>query len=322
MRSKLSSIIALGVIVLQSGCGKSSTAEAARSRAATMPSAEDRSGLAASNARSDALSYSGTDAHGVPRYFTGRLSAEERSLLRDAFGVVSASHLYISDSTNARLLKYDPKPKQCANCYVNSYRIGFVSIRRKGESWDNLERRTRTLIRSSFPASSLVTSNSVSTMDPDVQNEVRQMLDAARRAGFDLHVVTTYRSPEQEALMMSKGPGRTHTLTSLHSYGRAIDVKIGDGNVHNRSTRQRWIAFRVWVTRFRGHDFRIIGAPDHTWDWPHVELPSERIGFGSVDAAIAAGRKCAPNPSLRACEFVPHLPGNAVAAVGSLNGTE
>jgi hypothetical protein len=178
------------------------------------------------------------------------------------------------------------------------------------------------LNRGDFPASALVTSNSVNTMDPDVQDEVRQMLEAARHAGFETHVVTTYRSPQQEALLMAKGKGRTHTLTSLHSYGRAIDVSIGDGNLGNRSTRRRWIAFRAWVTRFRGTDFRILGAPDHSWDWAHVELPSEKIGFRSVDAAVAAGRICARNPSPHACEFLPHLPGNPVALAEPVNGTD
>jgi hypothetical protein len=305
MRSKLYPVMTLGLIVLQSECGKSS-AEAAKS----------------ANAQSAALSYSGTDGRDVPHYFSGQLSAQDRSVLRDAFGVVSPSHLYLSDSTSDGVLKYDPTPKPCAACYVNSYRIGFLSIRKRGESWDDLERRTRTLSRSSFPASLLVTSSSVSTMDPDVQKEVQQMLDAARGAGFDVHVVTTYRSPEQEALLMSNGRGRTHTLTSLHSYGRAIDVRIGDGNVNNPRTRRAWTAFRTWVTRFRGTDFRILGAPDRSWDWSHVELPSERIGFRSVDAAIAAGRKCTANPSPLACEFMPHLPANAVAAADSLNRTQ
>jgi hypothetical protein len=136
---------------------------------------------------------------------------------------------------------------------VNSYRIGFVSIRKPGESWDGLQSRVRALRRSSFLPSSLVTSSSVSAMDPDVQDEVTEMLDAARGAGFPLRVVSTYRSPEQEAILMAEGRGRTHTLTSLHSYGRAIDVSIGDGNLNNPSTRRSWIAFRRWVTGFRGH---------------------------------------------------------------------
>src|ERR1700680_3804945 len=161
MQNKRFSVIALGLIALQTGCGNSSTAEAAKSPDTLTPSSEDRSAIATSRARSDALSYSGTDAHDVPHYFKERLGADELRVLRDAFGIVSASHLYVSDSTKDGLLKYDPKPKPCWTCYVNSYRIGFVSVRSRGESWEDLERRTRTLTSGSFPASSLVTSNSV-----------------------------------------------------------------------------------------------------------------------------------------------------------------
>jgi hypothetical protein len=145
-------------------------------------------------------------------------------------------------------------------------------------------------------------------MDPDIQSEVAHMLDAARRAGFHTHIVSTYRSPEQEAVLMHEGGGRTHTLTSLHSYGRAIDIRIDDGNLNNRGTRRDWIAFRRWVARFRGDDFHVLGTPDQSWDWPHVELPSDNIGFRSVDAAVKAGRDCLSNSSMRGCEFRPHLP--------------
>jgi hypothetical protein len=145
-------------------------------------------------------------------------------------------------------------------------------------------------------------------MDPAVQGEVAQMLDAAHRVGFRTHIVSTYRSPEQEALLMREGGGRTHTLTSLHSYGRAIDVQIDDGRLGNPSTRRHWIAFRQWVTRFHGSDFHVIGAADKTWDWTHIELPSDKIGFHSIEAAITAGRKCLSEGSARACEFQPNLP--------------
>jgi len=210
--------------------------------------------------------------------------------------------------TSNGLCEYDPEKKACLTCYVNSYRIGFVSIRKPGESWDELQARVDDLRRSSFPPSSLVTSSSVSAMDPDVRDEVRQMLDAARGAGFRLRVVSTYRSPEQEALVMANGRGRTHTLTSLHSYGRAIDVSVGDGNLNNPSTRRSWIAFRRWVTGFRGNDFRVLGTPDRSWDWAHVEMPNARIGFRSVEDAIDAGRVCLARSSASACEFLPHLP--------------
>ena len=291
MRIKYSVFIAALSIAFQTGCGTEATAHAATK-----------------HPRTDALSYSGTDARGIPHYLTRPLSNEAQRILRQAYGVVSPSHLYISDSTLDGVLKYDPETKPCASCYVNSYRIGFVSIRRPRESWDELQGRVRALHRSSFSPSSLVASSSVSAMDPDVQAEVTQMLDAARSAGFQLRVLSTYRSPEQEAILMAEGGGRTHTLTSLHSYGRAVDVSIGDGNLNNSSTRRSWIAFRRWVTRFHGSDFRILGTPDRSWDWAHVELPSERIGFRSVDQAIASGRVCLAHPTASACEFLPHLP--------------
>jgi uncharacterized protein DUF882 len=291
MRLNPSAFLPTLLLVLQSGCGGEATAHPGVKRS-----------------RTDADSYSGTDARGIPHYLTRPLSDDSRQVLRRAFGVVSASHLYLSDSTQGGVLKYDPETKACLTCYVNSYRIGFVSIRKPGESWDELQSRVRALRRNSFLPSSLVTSSSVSAMDPDVQNEVTEMLDAARGAGFRLRVVSTYRSPEQEAILMAEGRGRTHTLTSLHSYGRAIDVSIGDGNLNNPSTRRSWIAFRRWVTGFRGNDFRVLGTPDRSWDWAHVELANARIGFRTVDDAITAGRACLVRSSASACEFQPHLP--------------
>jgi len=304
----LASIAVLPALVLMAGCRSEVTGLPAKPAKAVSQATRDNSLAAAPGLLAEPASYSGTDAHGIPHYLKRPLSEETQKVLRQAYGVVSPSNLYISDSTRDGLLKYDRERKRCSTCYVNSYGIGFVSIRKPGESWDELERRVRTLHRSSFPPSSLVSSNSVSAMDPDVQDEVRQMLDGARRAGFQLHVVSTYRSSQQEAVLMTEGGGRTHTLTSLHSYGRAIDVSIGDGNLNNSSTRRSWIAFRRWVTGFHGNDFRILGAPDHSWDWPHVEVPSDRIGFRSVEEAIAAGHVCLAHSSARACEFLPHLP--------------
>jgi hypothetical protein len=298
--------IAFGSALSGSACAGDQPANAAPGHG--RPSAENDAASIASSIDSDAIKYAGTDERGVPRYFKGNLSTDAASILRRAFGVLSPSHLYISDSTRSGLLKYDPRPKPCAACYVNSYRIGFISVRRPGESWDDLQRRLPTLTRRSFPKSSLITSSSVASMDPDVQTEVTQMLAAAQRTGFHTHIVSTYRSPEQEAVLMREGGGRTHTLTSLHSYGRAIDIRIDDGNLNRPSTRRDWIAFRRWVTHFHGDDFRVLGTTDKSWDWPHVELPSDRIGFRSVDAAVAAGRTCLGSGSPAACEFPPHLP--------------
>lgn len=308
MRLNSSALIPVLLIALRGGCGGEATGHPAKSAKAVGQATPANSLAAAPGLLAEPASYSGTDAHGIPHYLTRRLSGEAQNVLRQAYGVISPSNLYISDSTRDGLLKYDPERKRCSTCYVNSYGIGFVSIRKPGESWDELERRVRTLHRSSFPPSSLVSSISVSTMDPDVQDEVRQMLDGARHAGFQLRVVSTYRSSQQETVLMTEGGGRTHTLTSLHSYGRAIDVSVGDGNLNNSSTRRSWIAFRRWVTGFRGNDFRILGAADRSWDWPHLEVPSDRIGFRSVEEAIAAGRVCLAHSSARACEFLPHLP--------------
>ena len=292
MRLNPSTFLPIVLLALQSGCGGEATAR---------PTHE--------HPHSDGIRYAGTDARGIPRYMTRPVTNEGRRVLRQAFGVVFPSHLYLSDSTPAGVLKYDPVTKPCLTCYVNSYRVGFVSIRKHGESWDGLQHRVGALRRTSFRPASLVSSSSVSAMDPDVQVEVGQMLDAARRAGFRLRVVNTYRSPEQEALLMAEGRGRTHTLTSLHSYGRAIDVSVGDGNLSHPATRRSWIGFRRWVTGFRQNDFRVLGTPDRSWDWAHVELPNARIGFSSVDDAIAAGRACLERSSASTCEFSPHLPG-------------
>jgi hypothetical protein len=101
------------------------------------------------------------------------------------------------------------------------------------------------------------------------------------------------------------------TLTSLHSYGRAIDVVVGDGNLGRRATRQQWIAFRRWVTRYQGNDFRILGTPERTWDWRHVEMPTSSVGFRTIEAALARGREC--STMREPCDFRPNLPGGAAA---------
>jgi hypothetical protein len=116
---------------------------------------------------------------------------------------------------------------------------------------------------------------------------------------------------------MSRGGERTHTLTSLHSYGRALDVVVDDGVLAHSRTRADWIAFRRWVPRYRtanGQAFRILGAADRTWDWPHVEMPSDSIGFGTIEEALSRARRClAPNPAV-ACTFSPHLPPSLTSA--------
>jgi hypothetical protein len=262
--------------------------------------------------------YTGTNARGIPRYARRTFTDEERRVLRDVYGVEDPNRLYVSDSTEDGLLKYDTRVKRCRTCYVNSYRIGFISVRRPGESWEQAERRVRAMRPRDFPAAARASSNrSTADLDPDIRADVERMLADARRAGFALRVVATYRSPEHEAYLMAGGGGRTHTLTSLHSYGRAIDVVVGDGNLRRRATRAQWIAFRRWVTKYKGDDFRILGTPERTWDWRHVEMPTASIGFRTIEAALARARACAgsaetasgsPSDTVSPCDFAPHLP--------------
>jgi hypothetical protein len=249
--------------------------------------------------------YTGTDARGVPRYARRAFTDEERQLLRDRYGIEDPSRLYVSDSTEDGLLKYDTRVKRCRTCYVNSYRVGFISVRRPGESWEEVERRVRAMGRRDFGAVGRATGHtSTAALDPAIRAGVERMLADARRAGFAVRVVATYRSPEHEAYLMAMGGGRTYTLTSLHSYGRAIDVVVGDGNLGRRATRREWVAFRRWVTAYKGGDFRILGTPARTWDWRHVEMPTASVGFRTIEAALARARACG-GP---ACDFAPQLP--------------
>jgi hypothetical protein len=258
--------------------------------------------------------YTGTDARGVPHYARRPFTDEERRLLREVYGVEDPTRLYVSDSAEDGLLKYDTRVKRCRTCYVNSYRIGFISVRRPGESWEEAERRVRAMRRRDFSPAARVSSNrSTADLDPEIRGDVERMLADARRAGFALRVVATYRSPEHEAYLMAIGGGRTLTLTSLHSYGRAIDVVVGDGNLGRRTTRSQWVAFRRWVTAYKGNTFRILGTPERTWDWRHVEMPTPAIGFRTIEAALERARACG-SPSMQGgdgispCDFPPNLP--------------
>jgi hypothetical protein len=114
--------------------------------------------------------YAGTDARGIPRYARRAFTAEERRLLRDIYGVEDPRRLYVSDSTEDGLLKYDTRVKRCRTCYVNSYRVGFISVRRPGESWEDVERRVRGMRPRDFPAAARASSSrSTADLDPDVR---------------------------------------------------------------------------------------------------------------------------------------------------------
>ena len=305
-------------------------------RPAPAPAPPPAPPLAAAPAVPDALAreraawaYAGVDARGIPHYSTRVFNAEERRLLRTAYGVEDPNRLYLTDSSTTRVLKYDTRPKPCRTCYVNSYRIGFVSVRRPGESWDAAEERVRRARPRDFMSAASQQGASLAALDPDIEPLVTRFLDDARRAGFRLRVTATFRSPEREAMVMATGGGHTHTLTSLHSYGRALDVEVLDGRGRRIPPGAGWIAFRRWVVDYPGHAIRILGTPAQTWDWRHLELPGPE-GFRSVDDALARARACAPggltpgdrmpgsppadSASRRACDFPPHLRGTTSAA--------
>jgi hypothetical protein len=301
----LGAIGALATLLLLPACQRSEGVASAKS----LFGAPDTLGQGADSV--EALAYAGADSRGIPHYATRQFSPEEADILRRAYGIEDPHRLYVSDSTEDAILKYDTEVKRCATCYVNSYRVGFVSVRRPGESWEGAERRVRSTPARAFAGGDLPGSTSTADLDPDVRPLVDRMLADARAAGFRLRVSATYRSPLREAFLMAAGEGRTHTLTSAHSYGLAVDVVVDDGQLGRPATRRDWIAFRRWVARYRtadGETFHLLGKVDRTWDWPHVERPTEHVGFRTIDAAIARGRAClAPRPTVP-CNFAPNLP--------------
>lgn len=273
----------------------------------------------------------GIDARGIPRYLTRTYNSHDRELLLTAYGVDDPQWLYLSDSGEAGILKYDSKGKLCRMCYVDSYRIGFLSVRRPGELWDDFESRVRHMRKLDFPASVRIPDISLDRLDPDAQPLFAALLDSARRAGFRVSVVETYRSPLREALLFAEGHGRTYTATSMHSYGRAIDVVIGDGRLGHPATRAAWIRFRHFVAETPAGRFRLIGGLDRTWDWRHIEVAQPRIGFHTIDDALDYAARCttdsaranppsvaqlgggAPDP----CVLVPHLPQTILGPVAN-----
>lgn len=249
-------------------------------------------GLAALNAVAHPpMSYAGRDAEGVPHYATRPFSPEEREVLRRRYGIEDPSRLYLSDSTSTGHLNYDTERDPGAGRLVRSYRVGAASIRRDGETWEALERRLRTLRPADFGPEARVVDTTLASLDSLARPRFERLIAAARAAGFRLRVTEAYRTPERQAYLMVKGGGLTFTATSMHSAGHAVDLVVGDGDLRNPRTRASWIAFRRWVAGFEGGRFRLLGTPERSWDWPHIELADAPLGFRSVEALLEAARR-------------------------------
>jgi hypothetical protein len=46
------------------------------------------------------------------------------------------------------------------------------------------------------------------------------------------------------------------------------------------------------VTATRGDTVRLIGTPDRSWDWPHIEYVDGPPGFRSIEELLGAARWC------------------------------
>lgn len=230
------------------------------------------------------LSYAGRDGSGVPYYTRHPFSPAERQLLLDEFGIDHPENLYLSDSAAHAVLLYDPERDCGDSCLVGSYRVGAPSVRRHGESWAAMEERVRATPLARFPRNARIPTRSLSALSSEARGAFDTLLTAAHKAGFSVRVTESFRSPMRQAYLLRRG--FTYTATSLHSDGRAIDVSVGNGRLHDRKNRERWIAFRRWVERFEGGRFRIIGRPDSSWDWPHIEFPNRTAGYRSVEELL------------------------------------
>jgi hypothetical protein len=239
------------------------------------------------------VSYAGRDEAGVPRYLQRFFSDEERRLLREQFGIEDPRRLYLSDTLPSASLVYDSDWDRGERHLVSSYRVGAPSVRRPGETWEELERRLAETSPASFPRSVRRADASLASLDSVVRPQVERMLGAARRAGFRVRVTEARRTAERQAYLLTLDGRLTHTATSRHAEGFAVDVVVDDGNLGNSVTRKHWIAFRRWVLANERKSFRLIGDPDRSWDWPHIEFVDGPPAFRSVEELLATARWCA-----------------------------
>lgn len=236
--------------------------------------------------------YAGRDGRGIPRYIERAFTKEERRLLREQFGIEEPGRLYLSDTLPGASLIYDSDWDQGERDLVGSYRVGAPSVRRAEESWEMLEQRLADTSPASFPTAARRVDRSLASLDSTVRPAFEQLLRAARQAGFRVRVTEARRSAERQAYLLTLDGRLTHTATSRHADGFAIDVAVGDGNLRHPATRRHWIAFRRWVLANWAGQFRLIGAPDRSWDWPHIEAVASPPAFHSIEELLAAARTC------------------------------
>lgn len=262
------------------------------------------------------------------RWVTRAFTDDERTLLRVVFGVDDPARLYFPTDEATPVLRYDAVQPTCTSyhtrggrlvktvhtaCRPIAARVGLAAPRRPDETWDAFVSRVRRDGPRAWPDAAQHYYTSLASLDPDARAAFERLVADARAEGFRVRVAETYRSPERHALLLARADGRTAAATSVHSYGRAADLVIDDGRPDRPATARRWIAFRRWVLGYRDGMFRLVGTPDDTWDWPHVELAEPVLGYRSVDEALAAARVCRDAASSDAdaaarCTFAPHLP--------------
>ena len=103
-----------------------------------------------------------------------------------------------------------------------------------------IEEPARLYLSDTLPGASLV-------YDSAVRPAFERLLASARQAGFRVRVTESRRSAERQAYLLTLDGHLTHTATSRHADGFAVDVVVDDGNLRNPVTRKHWIAFRRWV---------------------------------------------------------------------------
>ena len=193
--------------------------------------AEIRPDGAAEAAAYPRAGYAGRDEAGVPRYLQRAFSDEERELLREQFGIEEPSRLYLSDTLSSASLTYDSDWDRGERDLVGSYRVGAASVRQPGETWEELERRLAATDPRSFPRTTHRADASLASLDSVVRPQVSRLLSAARRAGFRVRVTEAHRSAERQAYLLTLDGRLTHTATSRHAEGFAVDVVVDDGNL-------------------------------------------------------------------------------------------